>query len=114
MSAQRSQEDRILWLLQAAWPNWTPALELARISLQYNARVFSLREKNWQIENKVEVRDGMKHGYFRLATPRTFPNPQRESLEAEKKTQHIEPTLPAKGSGLLFRDLPERIHPYPD
>src|SRR5438128_11012776 len=91
MSAQRSQEDRILWLLQAAWPNWTPALELTRLSHQYNARVFSLRAKNWQLENKVDVCDGMKHGYCRLATPRTSPTRRRESLQGDKKPTDTQP-----------------------
>jgi hypothetical protein len=46
LPSARSQEDRILWQLQAAFPEWTPAPVLSRISLQYNARIFSLRRKN--------------------------------------------------------------------
>jgi hypothetical protein len=112
-TAARTQEDP-----QASYPEWTPAPVLSKVSHQYRARIFSLRNKGWQIANKVEVRDGVKHGYFRLATPRTFPNPQRGPQETKKKTtagpQHIEPTHPATGSGLLFGDLPERMPPYPD
>ena len=55
MSGTRSQGDRILWQLQAAFPSWVPALTLSRISLQYNARVFGLRRKGWQIESRVQV-----------------------------------------------------------
>ena len=73
----RTQEDRILWVLHAAYPSWTPAPVLSRISLQYNARVHGLRRKGWEIANRVEVRNGKKHGFFRLATPGTFPNPKR-------------------------------------
>ena len=77
-SAPRTQEERILWALQAAYPSWTPAPVLSRISLQYNSRVLGLRRKGWQIENRVEVRDGKKHGYFRLATPGSLPNPKKK------------------------------------
>jgi hypothetical protein len=63
-----SQEERILCLLQAAWPSWTPAPELARISLQYSARIFSLRRNGWLIENRVRVVDGVRHGEFRLGS----------------------------------------------
>jgi len=49
----RSQEGRILYLLQASYPQWTPSLALARISLQYGARIFGLRKKGWQVENRV-------------------------------------------------------------
>ena len=76
-SGRKSQENRILWLLEAAWPNWTPAPELAKISLQYNSRIFSLRrQKGWLIENRVRVEDGIRHGEFRLG-PRPIPAQQR-------------------------------------
>ncbi len=112
--AGRSQAQRILCLLHSAWPEWTPAPVLSQISLQYGARIHSLRKKGWQIANKVEVRDGVKHGYFRLATPGSPPNPKprHSSTELKDKTT-VAPALPATGSGLLFT-LPERIHPYPD
>src|SRR5689334_12367351 len=77
-------KSRTLWQLQAAHPQWTPAIVLARISLQYNARIFPLRTLGWQIASRVEVRDGVKHGYFRLATPGTFQNPRSSAV--------IEPT----------------------
>lgn len=81
-----SQEQRILWLLQSSYPNWVPATVLATISLQYNARIFGLRRKGWQIANRVEVQpDGTKHGAFRLAVPVTRPNPPKSA--------------PIKGSG---------------
>jgi hypothetical protein len=72
----RSQQKRILWALQAAFPDWVPAPALSRISLQYSARIYTLRKAGWQIANRVEVgSDGVKRGYFRLATPGTLPNP---------------------------------------
>jgi hypothetical protein len=121
MSAQRTHEDRILWQLQAAFPSWVPALTLSRISLQYNARLFGLRRKGWQIESRVQIVNGVRHGAYRLARPGSFPNPKpperTRHTELENKTikaRQEQPALPATGSGLLFRDLPERTHPYPD
>jgi hypothetical protein len=114
VSAQRSHEDRILWQLQAAFPSWVPAPSLSAISLQYGARIHALRKKGWQIANKVEVREGVKHGYFSLPTPGSFPNPRKREDQGARgvknKTtearEQIDPALPSAGSGLLFRDLP--------
>jgi hypothetical protein len=74
-----SQEQRILWLLQSAYPNWVPAPSLCSISLQYCARLHSLRKQGWQIENRVETVNGKKHGAYRLAAPLTLPNPRRSA-----------------------------------
>jgi hypothetical protein len=65
----RNQEDRILWVLQAAWPGWTPAPALAKISLQYSRAIHSLRHRDgWLIENRVRIVDGIKRGEFRLGS----------------------------------------------
>jgi hypothetical protein len=110
----RSQEDRILWQLQAAFPEWTPAPVLSRISLQYNARIFSLRrKKGWEIENKVEVRDGVKHGYFRLATPGSFPTPKAQPSPTKLKNKITEaPQSVAPPSDNLFGEslMPDRSY----
>jgi len=70
---------------------WTSALELSEISLQYSAHVFALR-KTVAIENRIELRDGVKHGFFRLAQPKPKP---------------LMPTqaVPVENSGLLFEDF---------
>jgi hypothetical protein len=74
--APHNQEERILWTLQAAWPEWTPAPELAKISLQYSARIFSLRRRRgWLIANRVRTVNGKKHGEFRLG-PQPVPSSQ--------------------------------------
>jgi hypothetical protein len=36
------------------------------VSLQYNARISELREAGFVIISRVELRDGVKHGFFRL------------------------------------------------
>ncbi|MGH9503832.1 MAG: hypothetical protein ACRD20_13345 [Terriglobales bacterium] len=78
MSRKASHSERILNLLQASWPNWVPAPELAKISLQYSARIFSLR-KHFEIANKVEIRNGTKCGFFRLGSP---PVPRSDVIRA--------------------------------
>jgi hypothetical protein len=82
MNSRPTQEDRILHLLQAAWPNWTPAPELSRISLGYGRCVHSLRRKGWLIVNRVEVRDGVRHGFFRLGPVPLPVNRERRQQKA--------------------------------
>jgi hypothetical protein len=95
-----SQGDRILKLLESR-QGWVPAPELAQISLQYCARLHSLRRQGIDIENKVEIRNGVRHGFYRLRRPAPItvqPRAQASVLQAE--------------SGSLFGSLaPER---YPD
>jgi hypothetical protein len=77
-----TQEARILLLLEAAFPKWVPAPELANISLQYCSRIFKLRRQGWQISNKIETRGGVKRGYFRLGAP---PLPRSRELRASQQ-----------------------------
>jgi hypothetical protein len=109
-----TQEQRILWLLQSSYPNWVPAISLAKISLQYSARIFSLRRKGWQIANRVEIQpDGTKHGSFRLAQPGTWPNPRKPVPVKDSRhideTKFVQESAPDFNSS-LFGDLtpPER------
>jgi hypothetical protein len=76
-----TQEQRILNLLHAAWPEWVPAPELARISLQYCARIFSLR-KRFQISNRVKTINGRRCGFFKLGPP---PIPSNRELRAQRR-----------------------------
>jgi hypothetical protein len=79
--ADRSKAQRILWLLHAAWPNWTPAPELAKISLQYAARVKELREAGWLIANRVEFHGRTKHGFYRLGITGAKTEPKNKTTE---------------------------------
>ncbi len=65
-ATRRNQCGRVLGLLIEARGGWVPAPALAAVSLQYCSRIFSLRRAGLAIENKVEIRDGIKRGYFRL------------------------------------------------
>jgi hypothetical protein len=63
----RNQKAEILALLQSRPNQWVPVYEIARIALQYNARLKELREEGHDIENKImEVVNGQKHTAFRL------------------------------------------------
>ena len=63
---RKNHRQRILELLIAARGGEVPSSELAEVSLQYNARVSELREAGFVIISRVEVRDGVKRGFFRL------------------------------------------------
>jgi hypothetical protein len=63
---RRNQRQRILELLLAARGGEVPSPELARVSLQYCARISELREAGFVIISRVEVHDGTKRGFFRL------------------------------------------------
>jgi hypothetical protein len=80
-SNRQTQESRILMLLEASWPGWTPAPVLAQISLQYASRIHGLRKAGWLISNRVEHRGGAKHGFYRLGNP---PVPSNRELRANQ------------------------------
>jgi hypothetical protein len=63
---RKNQRQRILELLIAACGGEVPSPELARVSLQYCARISELREAGFVIISRVEVHEGVKHGFFRL------------------------------------------------
>jgi hypothetical protein len=65
----KGQEQRILELLQDG--NWKSARDLSQISLQYCARLHSLRKKLaeegvFAIENRLVIADGRRRGWYRL------------------------------------------------
>lgn len=89
-----SQEDRAEALLRSRGDAWTPAPELSKISLQYCRVIASLRARGFQIENRVEIRNGKRRGFYRLITPAP-----------------ITPKAPTEPPKSLFGDLtPERKH----
>jgi hypothetical protein len=98
-----SQADRILQVLQDRGSAWTPAPELARISLQYCHALHSLRKSGISIENHVVVRDCVKFGFYRLKQEQKGPAPVQMSQQ--------EPPRTALASS-LFGDLaPESRYP---
>jgi hypothetical protein len=65
VSKHKGQTARILRRLIAT-DGWVPAPELSRESLQYCARVHELRAVGFVIENRIERRAGIVHGFYRL------------------------------------------------
>lgn len=57
---------RIHNALSAARGGWVPAPALSRIACAYTRNLFELRQQGHIIENRVEMVDGARHGYYRL------------------------------------------------
>jgi hypothetical protein len=85
----KSQEQRILERLQEAARSrqndgWVSALDCSMDSLQYCARLHSLRKKLAEeggvfvIENKLEISEGRRRGWYRLK--RIHPEPEQADL----------------------------------
>jgi hypothetical protein len=77
----KNQRQRILDLLVAAHGGEVPSSALAEVSLQYNTRVSELREAGFVIISRVEIHDGVKHGFFRL---HQCPSPQTAAQSGQK------------------------------
>ncbi len=80
----KNQRQRILERLIAARGGEVPSSELAEVSLQYNARVSELREAGFVIISRVEVRDRVKHGFFRLHQCPSLQNGARSGQEGRR------------------------------
>jgi hypothetical protein len=85
-----SQESRIAALLRARG-GWVSAVELSEISLQYSARVHSLRKQGIAIQNRVEIVDGVKHGYFRLKPVPQMPQTASNSAQESRRDAQTPP-----------------------
>jgi hypothetical protein len=63
----RSQEEKILQMLESqSGDGWVGAPTLAKVALQYCRAISGLRKAGHRIENRVEVVDGVRHGFYRL------------------------------------------------
>jgi hypothetical protein len=87
---RQSQTDRMHRLLKAAGEGWVSALELSQISLQYCARLSEIKARGIAIENKIEIRDGIKYGFYRLRPSRPVSNPpERRANLIEEPTETL-------------------------
>ena len=98
----KSQRQQILDLLFGACGQELPSIVLARISLQYGARVKELRGLGFRIHNRTERRAGKVNGYFRM-----------ESAHGEQPNGSGKPTLtpPETGSFPEFGSPPPTRYP---
>jgi hypothetical protein len=95
-----TQERKILWTLQAAWPNWVPAPQLSKISLQYGRAIHALRRNGWEITNRIRIVDGVRHGEFRLG-----PAPIASNRELRARKQQPGAPTPDNQPQTLFGDV---------
>ena len=77
-----SQEQRTLALFQSRQPDWIPAPDLAKISLQYCRVIATLRRRGFVVENRLEIHNGVRHGFYRLVTPAPKP-PVRQEQDSQ-------------------------------
>jgi hypothetical protein len=85
------QSEKILGLLRSAHGAWVPLPEILALSIaQYSARIFELRRRGFNIQNRTETVDGVRRSWFRLAdsapppeVPK--PNPPKEIPWADRK-----------------------------
>ena len=116
------QDQRILELLIADYPNWVPLPKILALGVaQYNARIWTLRHKRgYDIQNRlVDLPDGRKGGEFRLASllpdPRiaespalvpASPTPRTKSSKQllMEKVEKAEKVTPDDNAGLFDGD----------
>src|ERR1035438_3781556 len=101
MTTDKTQTEKILWMLQAAWPGWVPATAISKISLQYTSKIFLLRKSGFLIANRIKTVGRSKHSEYRLGS---MPIPS--SAELRKGDKPPIDTSPAV-AGSLF-DLTAR------
>jgi hypothetical protein len=104
----RTQRSKLLRLLLEAHGAWVPLPEILDLKIsQYNSRLYELRKLHFNIENRTESVNGVRHSWFRLVSgPQTaMPAPVQR------------PAVSPRGPGELFS--PEEIErtrrqAYPD
>lgn len=79
LQSAETQRFKILVLLQAARGAWMPLPKIMACAAQYNARIFELRRMGFNIENRTERVDGVRHSWFRLVGS-TAPAPKPTTL----------------------------------
>lgn len=59
---------RLLAFFQKRAGEWIPLPEILNLHMsQFGARIFQLRRRGYQIENKMETVDGQRHSWYRLS-----------------------------------------------
>jgi len=76
----RTQRGRILNLLIGAHGQWVPLPEIMACAAQYNARLLEARRDGYQIENKTETIDGVRHSWYRLVNSPIPPEPPKADV----------------------------------
>lgn len=88
----KTQRQHILDLLMAAEGAEVPLADIMACAAQYNRCIYDLRKGGYQIVNRAETRNGVRHSWYRLEsspadlTPRT-----PEPAPSRKKSGRVEP-----------------------
>jgi hypothetical protein len=94
-SAQsKTQAAAILRLLVEAKGSWVPMPQILACAAQYSTRIFELRQKGFNIENRVERQpDGARHSWFRLLPGDTRFNPAPKPAPVEQPAWEDRPRV---------------------
>jgi hypothetical protein len=110
-SKRKTQRQRVLDCLLAAHGRPVPSYELAKIALQYNARLKELRALGFMVtSHETTATDGTRHTAFSLdlGFPAEFPTSSREtSLLQNQPRSPMEPvgSIGGRSADTLFGDL---------
>lgn len=95
----KTQCAAILRLLIDARGAWVSLPEIMACAAQYNARIFSLRRMGFNVENRTETVNGVRHSWFRLiaAAPISSfsagkPSKSWDEIVAERNRKLARPT----------------------
>jgi hypothetical protein len=98
------QSEKIIALLRSARGAWVPLPEILALGVaQYNARIFELRKRGLDIENRTQTVDGVRHSWFRLVDPPTASSPEPPKPAIEWKDRQAVTGLPLFDLGVSRR-----------
>jgi hypothetical protein len=91
--ASKSQRAGILRLLLGAKGGWVPLPDILALGIaQYNARILELRQLGFDIENKTECVNRIRHSWFRLVVKRqSVTEPQSAAVVPSNSTTGVLP-----------------------
>lgn len=87
-------------MLRSAHGAWVPLPEILALGIaQYNARIWELRKRGLNIENRTEIVDGVRHSWFRLipidapksAQPAPKPGKSWDEIVADRERKLANP-----------------------
>lgn len=88
VSGAKTQRARILRLLIDARGAWVPLPEIMACAAQYNARILELRRLGFDIENRTEIVDGVRHSWFRLRAKSASPRICESDYMRRRREEH--------------------------
>jgi hypothetical protein len=82
----KTQRAELLRFFLNAKGGWIPLPEILALGIaQYGARILELRRLGFNIENRTEHVDGVRHSWFRLLNSPATPAPEPTKTEAPRE-----------------------------